>query len=133
MNKPRFVLDSNILIDTLNHKLDPEAFLDGLPDCEVYINLVTEIEVLAKPGMDAKEEVEARTLLDCFLRAEIDKPARDETIRFRRYSTVRAVCCGGPGNTLLQFWNKLKPFSCFFQLDLQFKILIITDGPGFKI
>jgi predicted nucleic acid-binding protein len=84
MSKPRFILDSNILISTLNHKLDLEAFLDGLPDCEMYINLVTEIEVLAKPGMDAKEEAEARALLDCFLWAEIDKPTRNEAVCIRR-------------------------------------------------
>jgi predicted nucleic acid-binding protein len=85
MDKPRFILDSNVLIDTLNHKLDLEAFLDGLPpDCELYINLVTEIEVLAKPGMDAKEEAEARSFLDGFLWAEIDKPTRDEAILIRR-------------------------------------------------
>jgi predicted nucleic acid-binding protein len=84
MNKPRFLLDSNVLIDTLNHKLDLEAFLNSLPDCELYINLVTEIEVLAKPGMDAKEEAAARAFLDCFLWAEIDKPTRNEAILIRR-------------------------------------------------
>jgi predicted nucleic acid-binding protein len=84
MPRSRFILDSNILIDTLNRKLDLEAFLDNLPDCEVYINLVIEIEVLAKPDMDAKEEAAARALLDCFLWAEIDKPTRNEAIRIRR-------------------------------------------------
>jgi predicted nucleic acid-binding protein len=84
MTKPRFMLNSNVLIDTLNHKLNLEAFLDSLPDCEVYINLVVEIEVLAKPDMDVKEETEARALLDCFIWAEIDKPTRNEAVRIRR-------------------------------------------------
>jgi predicted nucleic acid-binding protein len=84
MDKPRFILDSNILISTLNRQLNLEAFFDGLPDCEVYINLVTEIEVLAKPGMNEKEEAEVRALLDCFLWAEIDKPTRNEAVRIRR-------------------------------------------------
>jgi predicted nucleic acid-binding protein len=84
MGKPRFILDSNILISSLNRELDLEAVLDGLPECEMYVNLVTEIEVLAKPGMNAQEEAEARALLDCFLWAEIDKPTREETIRIRR-------------------------------------------------
>ena len=78
------MLDSNVLIDILNRKLDLEAFLDGLPDCELYINLVTEIEVLSKPGMNVKEDAEARALLDCFLWAEIDKPTRNEAVRIRR-------------------------------------------------
>ena len=84
MTKPRFMLDSNVLIDTLNHKLNLEPFLGSLPDCEVYINLVVEIEVLGKPDMNAKEEAEARALLDCFIWTEIDKPTRNETIRIRR-------------------------------------------------
>jgi hypothetical protein len=36
MDKPRFMLDSNILIDVLNGRLDLAAFLDTLPDCELY-------------------------------------------------------------------------------------------------
>jgi predicted nucleic acid-binding protein len=55
-----------------------------MPDCEVYINLVVEIEVLAKPDMDEREEAEARALLDCFLWAEIDKSTHNEAIRIRR-------------------------------------------------
>jgi predicted nucleic acid-binding protein len=34
--------------------------------------------------MDAKEETEARALLDCFLWAEIDKPTRNEAVLIRR-------------------------------------------------
>ena len=37
-DKPRFILDSNVLIDSLNKVLDLEAVLDELPDCEIYIN-----------------------------------------------------------------------------------------------
>jgi predicted nucleic acid-binding protein len=84
MDKPRFLLDSNILIDTLNRKLDLLAFLDTLPECELYINLVAEIETLAKPDMTAAEETEARALLASFKWVEIDFPTRNETIRIRR-------------------------------------------------
>jgi predicted nucleic acid-binding protein len=84
MDKPRFILDSNILIDTLNHKLDLLVFLDTLPECELYINLVVEIETLAKPDMTAEEEAEAYALLASFKWAEIDSLTRDETVRIRR-------------------------------------------------
>jgi len=47
MGKRRFLLDSNVLIDALNDKLDLLVFLDNFPDCEAYINLVVEIEVLS--------------------------------------------------------------------------------------
>ena len=84
MNKPRFILDSNVLIDSLNKVLDLEAVLDELPDCEIYINLVTEIETLAKPGMTAEEETKIRALLSNFKWAEIDQSARKYTVAIRR-------------------------------------------------
>jgi predicted nucleic acid-binding protein len=84
MDTPRFMLDSNILIDTLNHKLDLLAFLDTLPEYELYINLVVEIETLAKPGMTAEEETEARAFLASFEWVEIDASTRNEAIRIRR-------------------------------------------------
>jgi predicted nucleic acid-binding protein len=89
MNNPRFLLDSNILIDTLNHKLDLLAFLDTLLDCEIYINPVVEIEVLAKGGMSGQEEAEARSLLNSFKWAEIDKPVREIAIQIRRAKELR--------------------------------------------
>ena len=89
MDKPRFLLDSNILIDILNHKLDLLAFVDTLPDCEIYINPVVEIEVLSKDGMSLQEETEARALLDSFKWAEIDKPVREITIQIRRTKELR--------------------------------------------
>jgi predicted nucleic acid-binding protein len=89
MDKPRFLLDTNVLIDTLNHKLDLIAFLDALPDCEIYINLVVEIEVLAKDGMSEQEETNARALLDSFKWVEIDKPVREIAIQIRRAKELR--------------------------------------------
>ena len=89
MSKPRFLLDSNVLIDTLNQKLNLLAFLDTLPDCELYINPVVEIEVLAKPGMGKQEEINARLLLDSFKWAEIDKSVREVAIQIRRSKELR--------------------------------------------
>jgi len=89
MDKPRFLLDSNILIEILNHKLDLLAFMDTLPDCEIYINPVVEIEVLAKDGMSTREEADARALLDSFKWAEIDKLVREITIQIRRAKELR--------------------------------------------
>jgi predicted nucleic acid-binding protein len=84
MDKPRFMLDSNVLIDALNHTLDLPAFLDTLPDCELYINPVVWVETLAKPNMTEEEEAEARTLLSWFLWADINASVLDETILIRR-------------------------------------------------
>jgi predicted nucleic acid-binding protein len=84
MDKPRFILDSNVLIDALNSKFDLNKALDELPDSEIFINLVTEIETLAKPGMTAAEEAKGRAILACFKRAEIDLSAREHAIVIRR-------------------------------------------------
>jgi predicted nucleic acid-binding protein len=89
MDKTRFILDTNVVIDTLNNDLDLLAFLDAFPDCEVYINPVVEIEVLAKPGMNGQEETAARALLGLFKRAEIDKPTCDMTVEIRRAKELR--------------------------------------------
>jgi len=89
MGKSRFFLDSNVIIDTLNRKLDLLAFLDDFPDCEVFINLIVELEVLSKNDMSKREEAEARALLNSFKWAEIDKPARDLAVQIRRAKALR--------------------------------------------
>ena len=89
MDKLRFILDSNVIIDTLNCKLNLLAFLDTFPDCEIYISPIVEIEVLAKPGMNEQEEAGARILLDSFKRAEIDKPTCEIAIQIRRTKELR--------------------------------------------
>jgi hypothetical protein len=70
MTKPRFMLDSNVVIEHLNKQVDIYAFLDWFPLCEMYINLVVEIETLAKPDMNETAEAEVRTALGCFKWAE---------------------------------------------------------------
>jgi predicted nucleic acid-binding protein len=84
MAMPRFILDSNVLIDALNGKLDLNAALDELPDGEIFINLVVEIETLAKPDMRAAEEARGHAILSCFKWAEIDRTAREHAIAIRR-------------------------------------------------
>jgi len=89
MDKSRFFLDTNVIIDTLNHDLDLLAFLDHFPDCEVFINLIVEIEVLSKNGMSEREEADARALLNSCKRVEIDKPICDLAIQIRRAKELR--------------------------------------------
>ena len=89
MEKNRFLLDSNVLIDTLNQKLNLLGFLNNFPDCEVYINLVVEIEVLAKSGMSEQEEAEVRALLDSFKWVEIGKSVREIAVQIRRTKELR--------------------------------------------
>jgi len=89
MDKIRFMLDTNVIIDTLNNDLDLLAFLESFPDCEIYINPVVAIEVLAKADMSEDEEAAARALLDSFKWIEIDKTVCDVTVQIRRTKELR--------------------------------------------
>jgi len=89
MDKIRFMLDTNVIIDTLNNDLDLLAFLETFPDCEIYINPVVAIEVLAKAGMIEDEEAAARALLDSFKWTEIDKAVCEVAVQIRRAKELR--------------------------------------------
>ena len=89
MDKICFLLDSNVIIDTFNGKRNLLEFLDNFPNCEVYINPIVEIEVLAKPDITEQEETEIRVLLDSFKWTEIDKPTREIAIKIRRAKELR--------------------------------------------
>ena len=89
MDKKRFMLDTNVIIETLNNKLDLLLFLDTLGDCEIYLSPIVAIEVLAKPDMNKQEEAEVRSFLDFFKWAEIDKPTCETAIQIRRDRNLR--------------------------------------------
>jgi predicted nucleic acid-binding protein len=112
VNKPRFLLDSNILIDTLNKVSDLDAALDELPDSDIFINLVVEIETLAKPDMTTEEEAKGRALLSCFKWAEIDRAAREYAIAIRRSKKLLLpdALVGNPGLWRVRHW----PCALFF-------------------
>jgi|TergutMp193P3_1026864.scaffolds.fasta_scaffold58433_3 predicted nucleic acid-binding protein len=89
MDKIRFMLDTNVIIDTFNRSLDLSVFLADFPDCEIYINPVVAIEVLAKTGMNEDEEAAARALLDSFKWTEIDKTVCEVAVQIRRAKELR--------------------------------------------
>jgi predicted nucleic acid-binding protein len=89
MDKLRFMLDTNVIIDTLNNDLDLLAFLETFPDCEIYINPVVAIEVLAKASMSEAEEAAVHALLDSFKWTEIDKAVCEVAIQIRRAKELR--------------------------------------------
>jgi predicted nucleic acid-binding protein len=83
------MLDSNVVIDTLNDDLLFAAFLADFPNCEVYINPVVAIEVLAKAGMGKDEEAAVRDLLDTFEWTEIDNAVCEIAVQIRRAKELR--------------------------------------------
>jgi predicted nucleic acid-binding protein len=84
VDTPRFILDSNVLIAAMNKELDIFAVIAGLSPCDVFINLIVEIETLARPGMTGEEETQGRILLSGFKWAEIDRAAREYAVAIRR-------------------------------------------------
>jgi predicted nucleic acid-binding protein len=82
MDEPIVVLDSNVIVYHLNEELDLAAFLPA--DCEKHISIVTEIEVLAKPGMTPTAEQEAQAFLaDCVIE-DISPAIKQKAIAIRR-------------------------------------------------
>ena len=85
----RFVIDTNVIIDVLNGKIDLASFLANFPECELYINPIIKIESLAKPDITDTEETEARTLLDALSLREIDNLTCETAIQIRRDKNLR--------------------------------------------
>ena len=89
MDTFRFMLDSNVVIDTLNDDFRLAAFMADFPNCEVFINPVVTIEVLAKAGMSEDAEAAARALLGSFVWTEIDKAVCEIAVQIRRAKELR--------------------------------------------
>jgi len=89
MDTFRFMLDSNVVIDTLNDDFRLAAFMADFPNWEVCINPVVAIEVLAKAGMSEETEAAARALLDSFVWTEIDKAVCEIAVQIRRAKELR--------------------------------------------
>jgi predicted nucleic acid-binding protein len=79
VNKPRFVLDSNIIISHLNHGLNIDDFFADKPNCEKCISVVTSIEALAKPDSTPEQLQDVRDLLARFIPIDIFGPVINET------------------------------------------------------
>jgi predicted nucleic acid-binding protein len=89
MADPRFILDSTVVINHLNKKIDVDAFFSAVPEFEWYVSIVTEIEALSKPGMTTDEEHEAMAFLARFVALDIDQKIKKETIDIRRATKLR--------------------------------------------
>jgi predicted nucleic acid-binding protein len=89
IDKPRFVLDSTVVINHLNKKLDADAFFSEIPEYELYISIVTEIEALSKPNMTEEEKLETKIFLARFKVVNIIPAIRDMTIEIRRITRLK--------------------------------------------
>jgi predicted nucleic acid-binding protein len=81
---PRYVLDSTVIINQLNSKVDIDAFFYTLPEYERYISGVTEIEVLSKPGMTEADIDEVTTFLLKFNKVNLLPTIKNTAAAIRR-------------------------------------------------
>jgi predicted nucleic acid-binding protein len=89
MDKPRFVLDSTVIINHLNQRADIGAFFSDIPEYEWYVSIITEIEVLSKPGMTEPEIQGTKTFLAQFEIVDMIPAIKDMTIEIRRASGLK--------------------------------------------
>ncbi|GHV08216.1 hypothetical protein FACS189485_19470 [Spirochaetia bacterium] len=90
MERPKYVLDSTVIINHLNKKVDIEAFfaaLPALPKADRFISCFTAIEALSKPDMTDAEIAEANTLLLKFVSIDLIGPAIKNTAAAIRRGT----------------------------------------------
>jgi predicted nucleic acid-binding protein len=89
IDKPRFVLDSTVVINHLNKKLNADTFFNSIPEYELYISIVTEIETLSKPSMTEEEKQEAKVFLARFKTVNIIPAIKDMTIEIRQITRLK--------------------------------------------
>ena len=82
-NVEQFVLDTNVII----------RFLDGtlraLPPDDRFVSVITEMELLAFPGLTPGGEEEIRNFLNTVTIIPLADAIKDEAIRIRRFGTPR--------------------------------------------
>lgn len=84
MERPKYVLDSTVIINHLNNKLDIETFFAALPKYERFVSGITDIEAVSKPGMTGAEIDQANAFLLKFVSVDLEPAIKDEAAAIRR-------------------------------------------------
>jgi predicted nucleic acid-binding protein len=83
MNRPKYVLDSNIFICIVKGLLGATPAVSLPMDGKIYISIITRIEVLAYPKMTVAEEEKIRWLLRNMIVIPLNRKVEKNTIAFR--------------------------------------------------
>jgi predicted nucleic acid-binding protein len=110
MNGTKFVLDTVAVINYLNHRIT----LEGLDEAELFVSVITELELFSKPGITSGEEETIRSFLseNAFV-VELNERIKKETISLRRKTKIKlpdAIVVATSiilGTTLLTFDDQL--------------------------
>jgi predicted nucleic acid-binding protein len=89
MEKPKYVLDSTVIINHFNKKVDIDAFFGTLPEYDRFISGITNIEAVSKPGMTGTEIDEANTFLLRFNSVNLLPAIKEEAAAIRRATNLK--------------------------------------------
>jgi len=95
MTKNRFVLDTNAVIFlTTKGNVISSALEKELDDADLFITVITEIELFSKPGLPPDEEERLRTFLsDRIFIIDLTDEIKKETIALRRTAKHKLPDC----------------------------------------
>ncbi|RYG48799.1 PIN domain-containing protein [bacterium] len=78
------LLDTNIVLYELEGRLE-----EALPESNLLVSVITEIELLSFSGLSAQDETRIRRLLSKIEIVSLDESIKEETIRLRRQQRLR--------------------------------------------
>jgi len=95
MTENRFVLDTNAVISlTTRGKVIPPQLENDLDRAKLFISIITEIELFAKPELPSDEEEKLHAFLsDRFTIIDIPDEIKKETIALRRSTKLKLPDC----------------------------------------
>ena len=95
MIENRLVLDTNAVIFlTTKGNVIPSGLEDELNDADLYISVISEIELFSKPALPPNEEESLRAfLLDRIVIMDIASDVKKESIALRRNTKLKLPDC----------------------------------------
>ena len=95
MNKNRFLLDTNaVIFITTRGSIIPSGLTKELNEADLYISVISEIELFSKPLLALNEEEDLRVFLnDRFDIMDLSSDVKKETIALRRKTRLKLPDC----------------------------------------
>ena len=95
MTENRFVLDTNAVIFlTAKGNVIPSGLENELNDADLFISVISEIELFSKPGLPPNEEENLRTFLSERIPViDLASNVKKETIELRRNTKLKLPDC----------------------------------------
>ena len=95
MTESRFVLDTNAVIFlTTRGNVIPSVLEDKLKEADLFISVISEIELLSKPKMAADEEENLRAFIaERTIIIDLTDDVKNETIALRRSVKLKLPDC----------------------------------------